>query len=293
LNTKADISRENRALIVALLSQVAIAAIKLGYGYYASLVSMQADGYHSLLDGASSLIGLAGVWMARRPPDREHPYGHGKFEYLTTMGISMMLFYTAYQVSTEAYHRFASSVVPNADPASFAIIIGTIGVNWVVCNYQIRVGREVGSDILVADATHTRSDIWASMAVLVALVAIRLGFPILDPICAIFIVILIVGVGYEIVKESFQVLTDTAIIDPRRVKQVVLSVEGVRGCHRVRTRGTRQDVHIDLHLAVDGGMPMSECYDVTKAVEERVKEQFDGVTEVLVRLEPQDQRSGT
>lgn len=293
MNTKADISRENRALLIALLSQIVIAAVKIGYGYYASLVSMKADGYHSLLDGASSLIGLAGVYVARRPPDRDHPYGHGKFEYLTTMGISMMLFYTAYKVSSEAYHRFTSDVVPNADVLSFIIILITIAVNWSVCRYQIRVGKEVGSQILIADATHTRSDIWASISVLVALFAIRMGYPILDPICALFIVILIIGVGYEIVKESFQVLTDTAIIDPTRVKQVVLSIEGVKGCHRVRTRGTQYDIHIDLHLAVDGKLQMADGFSVVEAVEKRVMEEFDGVTDVMVRLEPHDQRSET
>jgi cation diffusion facilitator family transporter len=278
--------RENRALLVALVSQVAISLAKLGYGYYASLVSMKADGYHSLLDAASSVVGLIGVAMARKPPDSEHPYGHGKFEYLSTMGISILLFITAYKVSTEAYHRLFSGALPRADLVSFAIIIVTMAVNFIVARYQVRVGRELGSQILLADAAHTRSDIWASISVLVAL---RMGFPVLDPICAIFIVVLIVWVGYSIVKESFQVLTDSAIIDSRRVIQVVLETKGVKGCHKVRTRGTANDVHLDLHLEVDGSIAMREGYDVAREVERRIREEFQGVDDVMIRLEPHEQ----
>jgi len=286
LSMNPDITRENRALIIALVSQVILALIKIGYGYYASLVSMKADGYHSMLDGASSLVGIIGVSIARRPPDTDHPYGHGKFEYLTTMGISMLLFYTAYKVSTEAYGRLFSDEVPVANVGAFVIILGTMAVNYAVCRYQEREGRELGSQILMADAAHTRSDIWASVSVIVALVAIRMGFPVLDPVCAIFIVVLIISVGYRIVKESFDVLTDSAIIDSQRVREVILDTTGVKGCHRVRTRGTRNDILLDFHLEVDGSMEMREGYDVVKEVEKRIKEEFDGVSEVMIRLEP-------
>jgi len=283
-----NITRENRALVIALVSQIILALIKICYGYYASLVSMKADGYHSLLDGASSLIGIIGVGIARRPPDRDHPYGHGKFEYLTTMGISMLLFYTAYKVSSEAYHRFSSDEVPLVNIGSFVLILGTIAINYGVCKYQERVGHELGSQILLADAAHTRSDIWASIAVCIALVAIRLGFPVLDPVCAIFIVVLIISVGYRIVKESFVVLTDSAIIDSQKVKMVVLETIGVKGCHRVRTRGTTNNVLLDFHLEVDGSIEMREGYDVVKEVEKRLREEFDGIGEVMIRLEPSD-----
>ncbi|MFQ6104482.1 MAG: cation diffusion facilitator family transporter [Candidatus Glassbacteria bacterium] len=277
---------ENQALIIALVSQIAIAFVKLGYGYYAALVSMKADGYHSFLDGASSLVGLIGVSIARKPPDSDHPYGHGKFEYLTTMGISMLLFFTAYKVSSEAYHRFFSHEVPLANVTSFVIILATIAINYLVCRYQENVGRKLGSQILLADAAHTRSDIWASLSVLIALVAIRSGFPILDPVCAIFIVVLIISVGYHIVRESFSVLTDSAIIDSGKVRRVVLATEGVKGCHRVRTRGTVNDIHIDLHLEVDGAMEMREGYDVVKEVERRIREEFHGLSDVMIHLEP-------
>jgi cation diffusion facilitator family transporter len=281
-----NIRRENRALLIALISQVVLSLIKIGFGYYASLVSMKADGYHSLLDAASSLVGIIGVSIARRPPDDDHPYGHGKFEYLTTMGISMLLFYTAYKVSTEAYGRLFSNEVPVAGAGSFIIILGTMAVNFAVCRYQEREGRALGSQILMADAAHTRSDIWASISVCLALVAIRLGFPILDPICAIFIVFLIISVGYRIVKESFDVLTDSAIIDSQQVKKIILDTAGVKGCHRVRTRGTRDNVLLDFHLEVDGSVELREGYDVVKEVEKRIMEEFDGVSEVMIRLEP-------
>lgn len=279
-------AREKRALTVALVSQLLIAATKVSYGYYASLVSMKADGFHSFFDAASSIVGLVGVRLARRPPDVDHPYGHGKFEYITTMGISMLLFYTAYKVSSEAYLRLTSGVVPLANAAAFTLILATILVNYIVCRYQMRVGREIGSQILIADATHTKSDIWASLAVIVALVSIRSGFPLLDPLCAIFIVFLIIWVGYQIVKESLIVLTDSAIIDSQKVKDVVLAMEGVRGCHRVRTRGTQNNIHLDLHLEVDGALDTREGHDVVHEVERRIKEEFRGVRDVMIHVEP-------
>jgi cation diffusion facilitator family transporter len=283
-----SIAMEKRALLVALVSQIIIAAVKVSYGYYASLVSMKADGFHSLFDAASSVVGLVGVRFARRPPDADHPYGHGKFEYLSTMGISLLLFYTAYKVWGEAYHRFSSGVMPVANTASFLIIIATILVNYAVCRYQMRVGRELGSQILIADATHTKSDIWASLAVIVALVSIRSGFPLLDPICAILIVFLIIWVGYRIVRESFLVLTDSAIIDSQKVREVALATQGVMGCHRVRTRGTQNHILLDLHLEVNGSLDTREGHDVVHEVERRIREEFRGVSDVMIHVEPHE-----
>jgi cation diffusion facilitator family transporter len=281
-------TREKRALLVALVSQIIISAIKVGYGYHAAIVSMKADGFHSFFDAASSVVGLVGVRFARKPPDADHPYGHGKFEYISTMGISLLLFYTAYQVWSESYARFFSGVIPRATTVSFLIILATMLVNYTVYRYQMRTGKEIGSQILVADATHTKSDIWASFAVIVALISIRGGFPLLDPICAILIVFLIIWVGYRIVKESLVVLTDSAIIDSQKVKEVALATAGVRGCHRVRTRGTIHHIHLDLHLEVDSSLDTREGHDVVHEVERRIRNAFRGVHDVMIHVEPHE-----
>jgi len=147
-----------RVLALILLLNLAVAIAKLMYGWRTRSISIQADGVHSLLDGSSNIIGLVGVWVASRPPDANHPYGHRKYETFAALGVAVMMFMGCWEIGREAWQRFLHPVTPNITNAGFLVLGATIAVNLFVTWYERREGQRLNSEILVADAAHTGSD---------------------------------------------------------------------------------------------------------------------------------------
>ena len=275
-----------RVLVCVLLLNWAVAAAKLIYGFLIHSTSMAADGFHSFSDGSSNILGLFGIWIASRPIDKNHPYGHKKFETLTSVAISGLLFVVCFNVVREGVLRFLHPVVPKVDLASFLVMGVTLAINVTVMVYETQQGKALKSDILVSDALHTRADILTSSAVILTLVGIKLGYPFLDPVAALFISLFIGYAAIDILKESSQVLSDAAAIPKDEIENVVRSIKGVKECHRIRSRGRVDDIHIDLHVLVDPEMHVHQAHHLSYAIENKIKRDFQGVTDVVVHMEP-------
>ncbi|HWQ19168.1 MAG TPA: cation diffusion facilitator family transporter [Methanotrichaceae archaeon] len=275
-----------RVLILVFFLNIAVALSKLLYGLITGSLSMTSDGLHSIFDSASNIIGLVGIAIASRPPDKEHPYGHAKFETFASIGIAVLLFATCLQILEAAVGRLFNSMSPEVTSLSFIIMGSTLAINIGVSVYERSIGRRLGSDILVADSIHTQSDIYASVGVLLGFLLIRAGFPLADPIVAIIIAGLIVRTGIEIMRDSSRVLLDKAFIDEDLIKRMAESVEGVCACHQVRTRGPPGQTYVDLHIGVDSSLSIDQAHQIGEAVEDKIKESFPGVQDVAVHIEP-------
>ncbi len=275
-----------RVLIYVLLLNWGVAAAKLFYGWLSRSASMTADGFHSFSDGSSNIIGLIGIWIASRPIDESHPYGHKKYETLTSVGISILLFLVCFNVVREGVLRFLRPVVPQVSMTSFLVMGITLAVNIAVMTYERRAGIALKSDILISDALHTRADILTSSSVIVTLIGIKFGYPILDPIASLIISGFIGYAAVDILKESSRVLSDAVAIPIEEIEKVVLSMRGVKECHRIRSRGRPDDVHIDLHVLVDPEMHLHRAHHLSYAIENKIKKDFRGVTDVVVHIEP-------
>ena len=282
-----------KVLTYTLLLNMIAALAKLVYGHMSDSLSMVADGYHSFFDGTSNVVGLVGIWLAYNPPDKDHPYGHKKYETLASLGISILLFLTCYHVLRDAYLRFLDSTTPNVTGFSFLVILSTMGINIFVMMWERSKGQELKSEILISDSMHTKSDIFASVAVLISLAAVYAGLPVIDPIAAFIIAILIGRTGYHILLESAKVLSDYFRIHPGLIRDVALEVDGVTECHDIRSRGTPTDVFVDLRLHVPSDMGISEAHELAHKVEGRIKKEFTEVTEVVVHIEPEGKMAGT
>ena len=282
-----------KVLTYTLLLNMIAALAKLVYGHMSDSLSMVADGYHSFFDGTSNVVGLVGIWLAYNPPDKDHPYGHKKYETLASLGISILLFLTCYHVLRDAYLRFMDSTTPNVTGFSFLVILSTMGINIFVMMWERSKGKELRSEILISDSMHTKSDIFASVAVLISLAAVYAGLPVIDPIAAFIIAILIGRTGYHILLESAKVLSDYFRIHPGLIRDVVLEVDGVTECHDIRSRGTPTDVFVDLRLHVPSDMGISEAHELAHKVEGRIKKEFTEVTEVVVHIEPEGKMAET
>jgi len=275
-----------KVLLYTLLLNVIVAFAKVLYGNSIDSISMLSDGFHSFFDGASNIVGLAGIWIASRPPDENHPYGHRKFETLATIAIAVLIFAAGVEILRETFNRIQSPNHINVTWLSFLIMAGTLAVNFSVMSYETRKGRELNSDFLIADALHTRSDIYISLSVIISLIAAKAGFPIVDVIAALIIVFFIAKMGFSILKSATSVLTDEACIDPDEIEKVAKAVTGVMGCHGIRTRGNDSFVNIDLHVQVDPELKISEAHKVAHTVEDSIKKQFSKAVDIMIHIEP-------
>lgn len=278
-----------RVLWTILLLNLGVAAAKYAWGTISGSASMQADGIHSVFDSAGNVVGLVGISLAARPADAGHPYGHAKFETYASLVIGVLLLLAAFEVGSSAAAKLAAgSYTAEVGPMSFVVMAGTLAVNLGVTVYERRFAKRLKSEVLAADANHTLSDALVSVGVIAGLAAVALGFPMADPIMALVVTAAILATAYDVFKHALATLSDRARIPEGDLRAAALAVPGVRGVHRIRTRGTEGEVYADLHVLVDPSMTVADAHRLADEVEAGVKERFANVIEVLVHIEPND-----
>lgn len=277
-----------RVLIIVLILNIAVALAKIIYGWWTDSLSMVSDGFHSLFDGASNVIGIVGITLASRPPDLDHPYGHEKFETFASLGIAFLLFITCFEILQSAIGRFYNPQTPDITLVSFLIMIVTIFINLAVSHYEKHQGEKLGSTILIADSKHTRSDVYVSIAVIIGFIAIQMGFPIVDPVIAIIIAILIARMGISIIKTSSNVLLDSAPLDEDDIRRIVLLVPKVKEAHKIRSRGPPSHIYVDLHVTLESSSSVTEAHSIAHLVEFKLMKTIPEIEDVMVHVDPSD-----
>jgi cation diffusion facilitator family transporter len=283
-----------RVLWVTLALNLVATVAKLIVGYLTGSLSLIADGFDSFFDAASNVIGLVGVALAARPADEDHPYGHRKAETMTALIIAALLFLTTWELIQSAVERLLDPSLIGAEVNvwSFGALVVSIVVHITVVWYELRAGRRLHSDVLVADALHTRADIFVSLSVMGGLIAVRLGVPLADPILALVVALVIAKIGIDIFRESSPTLMDEVAVPPDQVRQVVCAVPGVLSCHKVRSRGHEGAAYVDLHIQVDPVMSTEQAHAVAHEVQYRLHEKRPDIQDVTVHVEPAGSRPG-
>lgn len=275
-----------RVLNGVLILNLAVAAAKIALGYATGAVSILSDGFHSLTDSASNLVALVGVSIARLPPDENHPYGHRKYETMASLGITVFLALVLFQVLAAAYDRFVNGGTPRVFPEGIAIMTITLVINVCVVIYESHMGRRLHSEVLLADARHTRSDVMTSVAVLAALLGVWWGYPILDPLAALVVAGFIGRACWEIAQDASRILSDQIVIAEDDVRDVVQSVPEVLGCHRIRTRGSADHAFMDLHVWLNGHTPLESAHATSHVVKDLLMKRFPHLADVVIHIEP-------
>lgn len=278
-----------KILLITLALNWAVALVKIIYGLNSGCFSMAADGFHSLSDGTSNIIGILGIYFACQPVDKDHPYGHKKYETLFSLGIAAMLFIVSFNLLKEGWKRLHYPVLLQAGIGSFAVMLITLAVNIWVMRYEYKKGNALKSDILISDSLHTRADIFTSFSVIVSLIVTKLGFPLIDPIVTMLISLFIGFAAFKIIKQSSNVLCDTAVfMDDQKIIDIVLKIKGVRACHKIRSRGRIDDIYVDLHVQVNPDMHIDNAHQISCLIEDTIKSKIPGITDVVVHMEPQE-----
>ncbi|EGT2231394.1 cation diffusion facilitator family transporter [Clostridioides difficile] len=276
-----------QVLWIILFANFAVALLKIIIGNQIKSYSMTADGFHSLSDGASNIVGLIGIFFASKPKDKNHPYGHKKFEIITSLFISGMLFVIAAKIILSAVLRIANPVVPAITIESLIALIITLFINIFVCMYEYRIGTKLNSYVLISDSLHTRSDIFVSLGVLVTLVGVKLGFPvIIESIVPIIISAFIIYSAYGIFRPSIGILVDRVAVDEDYIKEIVFEFNEVRDVHNIRSRGSKSSIYIDMHVMVDPFISVEQSHDLTHKIEKQIQEEINENAQVIVHIEP-------
>lgn len=290
MGARADRGREvSRVLVRVLFLNLAVALAKIALGLSTGAVSVLSDGYHSLTDTASNLVALVGVRMARRPPDDNHPYGHRKFETIASAGILLFLILVLMQVVGRAWSSLWSSESPSVEPIAFIVMGVTLVVNVAVVRYERAAARALQSEVLAADAYHTMSDVFTSITVIAALAGVMLGFPVLDPIVAFLVAGFIGYACWEISSATSRILSDAAVIPEEEIRTVVQGMPEILGCHKIRTRGSRDFAFLDLHIWMDGALPLDEAHRLSHVVKDRLMARFPQIKDAVIHIEPPPQ----
>ncbi|HNV24298.1 MAG TPA: cation diffusion facilitator family transporter [Candidatus Omnitrophota bacterium] len=276
-----------QVLIIVLVFNWLVALAKIIFGFISRSSSMSADGFHSLSDGASNIIGLIGITLAAQPKDKEHPYGHKKFETFFSLGIAFLLGIVCVELLQTGFRRIYHPVIPHINGQIFFVMVMTLFVNIFVMRYERREGQRLKSDILISDAMHTKADILTSLSVLVTFVAVQKGFIIIDAIVTVVIALFIGYAAYKIIKDASFVLCDKVVItDIKAIEDIVLQTKGVRSCHKIRSHGRSDDIHLDLHVQMKPNNSLNTVHEISHDIEQAIKKAMPEVTEVMIHMEP-------
>jgi cation diffusion facilitator family transporter len=279
-----------RVLWLTLMLNVCVSVGKIVVGRMTRSMAMEADGFHSLMDGANNVIGLVITTFAYAPPDSGHPYGHRKFETAASLVIGLSLLTVAFRVVEQALSQLGRAQVPLVGAASWVVMGLTLVANLFVTWYEGREGRRLGSEFLLADAAHTRSDIYVSLGVIASFAGAGAGVPWMDRVVAVAIAAFIAVAAVRILIGSFNVLTDRAVIAAERISPIVQAVPGVHACRVVRSRGGGDAVYVDLVVHVDGDMTLRDAHAVADRIEADLMSAHPEIVDVIVHLEPAEER---
>jgi cation diffusion facilitator family transporter len=280
-----------RVLLITLVLNLVVMGIKGGVGVLTGSLSLLADALHSVTDGANNILGLVTNHFASPHPDREHPYGHQKFDAIGALGIAAFLGVACFEILSSAIERLFIGATPvDISPRELWILLGVLGINIFVAFYERTVGRRIGSSILLADSKHTMSDVWVTMVVMAGLIAMVFAdrWPMvqwLDVILAFPVALLVFRSGWQVLRENLPWLVDHMAIAPEAIHEITMAVPGVLNCHDIASRGVvGRQVFIEMHLIVEAN-DVETAHAITEEVEGRLQGRFSPAR-ILIHIEP-------
>lgn len=280
-----------RVTLVGSVVDLFLGVIKIIVGWLAQSQALIADGIHSFSDLATDFVVIYAARHASREADAEHPYGHGRFETVATVGLGVSLVAVAVGLSIDAVIRMFN---PNKlfHPGYWALVVAGVSIvgKEIIYHYSMRIARKYKSRMLKANAWHSRSDSISSLIVLVGVAGSMAGLEYLDAVAAIGVGYMIARIGWELVWHSIKELVDTALEPERRevIRKAILSVDGVYAMHVLRTRRMGAEALVDVHIQVDPYLSVSEAHYVSERVRKKLISDVDEVFDVMVHIDPEN-----
>jgi len=275
-----------RVFIGLLVANLAVVGVKVAVGLASGSLAVLGGAVDSCVDALNNVLALIVVRVAAKEPDEDHPYGHGKFETLGALAIVGFLSITCFELVREAVNHLVSGAHRvDVSDSQLTLLLLILGANVVISWYERRRGTELGSELLVADAAHTRADALITVAVIAGILLTRRGWWWIDSAVAIVVALAIVFVAYRILGRTVWVLVDQRAIPTSEIEQTAQAVPGVQNVYGIRSRGPSDLRYAEVTIAVDGQANVASAHAIADQVEERLKRDLR-LHEVTVHVEP-------
>ena len=275
----------------SIIGNVILSAFKLFAGVFAHSAAMVSDSVHSLSDVFSTIIVMIGVKMANQKSDREHPYGHERFECVAAIVLAAILFATGIGIGWAGVQKtiagnYGKAVVPGL--LALVAAITSIIVKEVMYWYTRAAAKKTNSSALMADAWHHRSDAFSSIGSFFGIFGARLGFPILDPLASIVICLFILKAAFDIFRDAVGKMTDRACDEQTvaEMHEVILTQEEVEGIDQLKTRLFGDKIYVDVEIRVNGSFTLEAAHNRAQCVHDVIEEQFPKVKHCMVHVNP-------
>ncbi len=278
-------AKVKKVLWIILLLNIAVLILKIFAGIATKSLSILGDAAHSGSDALNNIVGLAVLRVAHEPPDKKHPYGHGKFETLAAFAIVIFLIIACVEIVQGAIGRLIHPVeLPLFRKEIVWLLILTLIINFFVWNYEKIQGKKLNNNLLIADASHTGSDVLITISVLASQILIAQKMFWVDSILALAIAFFIAKAAYEIIKSTVPILVDEAWLDPKLVSKSALSVSDVTDCYDIYSRRGPYSAFVECKIKVRP-KDLYGAHKVADKVEEKLKQDF-GNCKITVHVEP-------
>lgn len=262
-------------LIVSVLNLLSF-SIKLGLGIYASSNAVIADAYHSLGDLLANFVGIIAIKLSYKPSDHIRSYGYEKIENLASIIISFVLFFTGIRVIKNAFVALNNPRDVNIDTISILIMASTLIINISVVAYERYQGKKLKSSFLITDSTHTLSDIYITVGVIINMIVISLGFSSkIDTIVSVAIGFIIIKAGLEIFLKATTILIDSSIIDSDELEKIISNFPEVKEVHNVKNRGNEINLYVEGHVMFDENMTVYDAHELLESIESKIRESYE------------------
>lgn len=281
--------RKRAVAAISLMAATGLTAFKLVVGFATGSLGILAEAAHSALDLVASLITLLAVRASAKPADREHPYGHGRFENISALFETVMLFLTcAWIVRSAILRMIAGRVDIEVTFWSFAVMAVSIVTDISRSRALSRAAKEFRSQALEADALHFSADVWSSCVVVAGLIGVKAHLMRADAVAALVVAVLVMIVSARLGLRAIYALVDTAPAGlERRIIEVVEAVPGVDNCHNVRIRNSGPSIFADIHVLIAGGATLAQTHEIMEAAETAIRGVIPGA-DVTIHPEPRE-----
>ena len=280
-----------KVTLVGAVIDLLLGVVKIVVGVASGSQALVADGVHSLSDLVTDFLVLFAAKHSHRAADAEHPYGHGRIETVATVVLGAALIVVAIGISYDAVRRILEPELL-MHPGVLALVVALISVllKEVIYQYTARAARRLRSNMLMANAWHSRSDAISSIVVALGVGGAMLGYPYLDAIAAVAVALMIAKIGWDLLWKSLQELIDTSLEDEEvnAIRKFIVGVHGVQALHMLRTRRSGADALIDVHILVDPVLSVSEGHQIGEQVRAGLIEQMEDISDVTVHIDPED-----
>jgi len=279
--------KKSRVLKFTLILNVAVSVLKIVTGLLTGLLNLVADGIHSGLDSISNYIGIRAIKISEKPADENYPYGYSRFETAGVILICIFLGIAFVEIVHLAIERIINPATISFGPLTFLIVIVSIAINAFVAIYEKTKAKELESDFLEGDAEHTLSDIGISVSVLIGLFLIKFGWTVFDPILTGIIAYFIGRSFWKNFTGAITILCDAKVLDEEEIKNFVSSIQGVKFCHAIRSRGRKDKFFLDIHIGVSPEMSVACAHDdISHRVKLALRNRYHGLLWANVQIEP-------